>query len=107
MHHEEELSDDIKQAMSEQGLGATGRFPAGRLTENDEGELAFQIGTFKGRVVINFGKPVASLGITPQQAREMAGILRRHADRLDNKPGPAQPPRRFSMRKHPLKRNGR
>jgi hypothetical protein len=89
MHHENELSEEVKlamerahkQAQSETILGATGRFPDGKLTVNDEGELALQIGALKGRVVMEFGKPIASLGLTPEQARDLARLLRLWANR--------------------------
>jgi len=87
MHHESELSDEMKEAirkaqeLSAAALGATGRFPDGKLTPNDEGELAFQVGALKGKVILNFGQPVASLGLSPTQARELAKTLRLWANR--------------------------
>lgn len=56
MHHssapDPELADHL-------GLGATGEFPEGKLTEVDEGELKFAVGYMKGKVVIDFGTPVS------------------------------------------------
>jgi len=83
MHHEPELSAEIKEAFRHLQLGATGRFPDGHLTENDEGELRLAVGTFKGKVVINLGIPTASLGLTPRQAREIAQALWKHARSVD------------------------
>ena len=91
MHHENETSDEmndaLKDAISEYQqldtqlkLGATGKFPGGKLTENDEGELAFAVMDFRGKVVINFGSPVASLGMSPEEARALADSLRERAD---------------------------
>jgi hypothetical protein len=60
-------------------LGATGGFPDGKLNGADEGGLRFAIGEEGGNVVINFGKPVAWLGMPPEQAVAMAELLIRKA----------------------------
>ena len=60
-------------------LGATGRFPEGKLTEHDEGEIQFAIAHKDGKVLIQFGKPVAWLGMTPGQAKDLAESLTKHA----------------------------
>ena len=64
-------------------VGPTGQFPEGKLNEDDEGEIRIAIGHQDGKVVIDFGKPVAWLGFTPSQARGIAETLINHADRLD------------------------
>jgi len=61
------------------GIGPTGKFPQGRLTDNDEGELRVAIGQKDGKVVIDFGKPVAWIGFDPEQAEQIAETLRQHA----------------------------
>ena len=63
-------------------LGATGRFPLGKITEKDEGELAFRIGAKDDRVVIDFGAPVAWVGLTPDQADQIADSLKDKAAAL-------------------------
>lgn len=55
--------------------GAVGSFPDGQLGPNDEGSLQFGLSAVDGRVVIDFGKPVRSLGMTPQEACDFAGDL--------------------------------
>jgi hypothetical protein len=60
-------------------FGATGKYPEGHLTPDDEGELQFGITNTGGQVIINFGKPVAWLGMQPQQAIVIAEALLRHA----------------------------
>lgn len=93
MHHEHELSEEIRAAtrdwvgklpmvdpLEEFKLGPTGRFPGGKLTPNDEGEIKVGIGKLKGKVVVNFGKPIASLGFSVEQARDVALALRQQAD---------------------------
>lgn len=92
MHHEEELSDEMKEVFEKnkqllmQQLGATGNFPGGKLTSNDEGELAFSVGVYHGNVIINFGKPVASLGMSVEQARGLALLLRKRANEIESDP---------------------
>lgn len=62
-------------------LGSTGKFPNGKLNENDEGELAAAISVVKGengikKVVINFGdKKINWLALMPEQAEAFAGGL--------------------------------
>lgn len=83
MHHEPQLSAEISKKFADMLLGPTGAFPEGKLTENDEGELAFAVGTLKQKVVINFNTPIASLGMTPNQARDLASVLWQHARGID------------------------
>lgn len=63
-------------------IGATGKFPQGKLNKTDEGELCFAIaGDPKTKkVLIEFGKSVEWLGLDPIQARGLAEILLRNAD---------------------------
>lgn len=63
-------------------LGPTGKFPRGKLTERDEGETRIAIGSSNGAVVMDFGKPTAWIGFTPEQADEIAESLREHARSL-------------------------
>jgi hypothetical protein len=67
-----------------QQFGATGRFPMGKLTETDEGEIAFGVAADKktGKVIINFGKPTAWLGMDREQALALAESLKSKADDL-------------------------
>lgn len=65
--------------MTAKDLGATGKFPEGKLNQNDEGELRFSVGTRDGNVFMSFGKPVAWFAVPPEQAVDLAEILIRHA----------------------------
>ena len=56
-------------------LGCTGNFPHGKLNGSDEGGIRFAIGEDGGNVVINFGTPVAWLGMPPEQAVALAEML--------------------------------
>lgn len=72
-----------KEALFEKSraaLGATGAHPAGKLVANDEGELHFQLGVIQRKVVINFGKEVAWVGMDAAQARALARSLLKVAD---------------------------
>jgi hypothetical protein len=65
--------------MSEK-LGATGKFPDGKLNPDDEGELTFGVACDDwGNVHINFGEPVAWLAMPPEIAINFARELLRHA----------------------------
>lgn len=55
--------------------GAVGSFPEGQLSPNDEGSIQFGLTIMEGKVLVDFGTPVRSLGMTPQQACDLAGDL--------------------------------
>lgn len=56
-------------------LGATGQFPDGALSDNDEGEILIGIAVYRGKVLFNFGKPVQGVGFTPEQAEQIGRDL--------------------------------
>lgn len=60
-------------------LGATGLYPEGKLNYQDEGELRLAISHDRDNVIIDFGKPVASLAMPPSQAIELANLIIKHA----------------------------
>jgi hypothetical protein len=73
-----------EQAAKGQPLGATGQHPHGHYRgADDEGELACAIASDPdaGRVMIDFGKPVVWLALTPDQAITLGGLLMHHAER--------------------------
>jgi len=59
--------------------GALGEFPEGTLSKHDEGAIQFALGTKDGKVVIDFGTPVHWLGMTPQQAADLASAILKKA----------------------------
>lgn len=67
------------------GLGATGGFPFGRLGRDDEGELQMALAADRrnGIVRVEFGKPIAWLGLPSWHARELARALLDKAEQLD------------------------
>lgn len=60
-------------------LGATGNFPDGKITDDDEGEIRIGITRKDDTVVIDFGKPIAWIGFTKEQAKEIGETLIRRA----------------------------
>lgn len=66
----------------EEALGPTGEFPAGKIVPHDEGGLMFGITTSQGRVVLDFGKPIRSIGFTRNDALDLARILKTKAKQL-------------------------
>jgi len=60
-------------------LGPTGRFPRGRIHDSDEGELSMAVGHDQGNVILTFGKPIAWIGIPPEQALQLAKTIQQHA----------------------------
>lgn len=62
-------------------LGATGTFPQGKVSDDDEGALKMAIAYDKldGIVRVEFGKPVAWIGLPPPEAIQLAEKLLWHA----------------------------
>jgi len=56
-------------------LGATGKFPQGKLKNDDEGELRMAIFEKDGKIVINFGKKLSWIGFDKEQARKLGNLL--------------------------------
>lgn len=82
-NHSSEYDSEMHEKMTKAfGLGATNRFPEGKLTQKDEGELAIAISAVNGKVVIDFGNPTAWIGFTKEQAYELANTLRDKANSL-------------------------
>lgn len=61
-------------------FGATGRYPLGSVAPQDEGELRFGLAAHSGRVLVDFGKPVHSLGLDADQADGFALLLIKKAE---------------------------
>lgn len=60
-----------------------GKYPDGKMSVDDEGEVKIAIGFTEGRVIINFGSPVTWIGLNPAKAREMARHLLMTADAIE------------------------
>jgi hypothetical protein len=64
--------------------GATGNYPNGKLNEYDEGELAVAItaDTLNRCITMDFGKQVAWISMTPEQAEGFAELLKLKASEV-------------------------
>ena len=85
-NHSSDIDPKMKQFLESinKQLGPTKQFPEGKLTDKDEGEIAFAIGVVNKKVVINFGSPVAWFGMLPSQAIELGEILIKHGRSIQN-----------------------
>jgi hypothetical protein len=63
-------------------LGATAKFPRGKIHASDEGELRFAVYEKDGNVVIDFGKAITWLGFPRDIALKFAECVRTVAEKL-------------------------
>ena len=65
-------------------LGATGKFPKGKLGPNDEGEIRMGVGVDEksNTVIVEFGTPVTWLGLPKMQALALGNHLITQANKL-------------------------
>lgn len=69
-------NERIRQFLDTTGFrGALGDFPEGQLTKQDEGAIQFAIGCQGDKVVLDFGTSVHWVGMTAQQAADLASSL--------------------------------
>lgn len=80
-----QLIDSLKS--TESYRGPIGAYPDGKLTKRDEGNIQFAIGSKDGKVVMDFGSAVAWIGMTPQDAMDLAAALMRHARKVASENG--------------------
>ena len=73
------LREQAGEVFRKANVGPTGQFPEGKMSKHDEGEIAFAVGHPNGKVVIDFGSPVAWVGMEPMQAIALANTLISHA----------------------------
>lgn len=78
MARSKELRDALTK-LQQETLGPTGDFPEGKIALHDEGEIKFAVGGHSGKVFIDFGKPIQSIGMTPHQAMGLAQLLIKQA----------------------------
>lgn len=76
-HHSPTPNPALTAAMRE----LMGEYPDGRLNDNDAGAVAMAVGVENERVVIQFAKPVAWIGLTGDQAMQLASDLMKQARR--------------------------
>lgn len=80
--------DDLRsfQPWNKRIVGATGDHPQGKLNADDQGGLRMAVAADKRNSVVrvDFGKPVAWLGLDKATALELAEKLRWHASKLQS-----------------------
>lgn len=77
----EKVIDETLMKAKDPTFGATGRYPMGEIDKTDEGEIIFDVASHRGKVIINFGKPVSWLGLDARQCAMLAQLLIQHATR--------------------------
>lgn len=87
-----ELLERMRKLCEEMDLGPTRRFPEGKISPDDQGEAHIAIGTDSGKVILNFGTPVAWFGLNPGQARIIAAAILERAREIEDIPGGAPAP---------------
>lgn len=55
------------------------QYPQGKLNEHDEGALPLRVGREEDKVAVHFGKPVAWIGMSADDAMALAELLAKHA----------------------------
>ena len=95
-HHGDEPSErvpgplkEILQRLVDQGNRMAKRaYPDGRMGAHDEGALSFAVSVDEkhGTVVIGFNKPVAWMGMSPEDAMALAAKLIEKAKAISKKP---------------------
>lgn len=79
MSHHGFEDPERQKALSAAMRQLMGEYPNGRLNANDAGGIAMSVGVEEGRVRLDFAKPVAWIGLTPDEAVGLAEILVKHA----------------------------
>ena len=65
-------------------LGATGKFPEGKINDTDQGEIMCAIGIEKNKVLFSFvAKPIAWIAFSKEQAILIAESLTKFANELN------------------------
>lgn len=79
MSHHSSEPPHVQKALSEHMKKLLGEYPDGRMNASDAGAIALAVGVEEGRVVLRFPKPVAWVGLTGNEALDIAALLIKHA----------------------------
>jgi len=80
-----DMADDLERTMEtpdepeQEKLGPTGKFPDGKLSPDDEGEINLEVSCGPGVVKLDFGIQVRWIALPPDGALELAALLAAHA----------------------------
>lgn len=89
-NHGEEMTPEQRRhfdkyfqvAKKEMELGATGKFPDGKIHPTDKGEIRLMIGHKDDKVFLAFGVPTEWVGFGKQQALDLANTIINHVAQL-------------------------
>lgn len=81
-----EKDAELRARMHELNSKLLGEFPDGKSSVEDEGAIAMVVKTEGGVVKLVFGKPVAWVGLTPEQAAQLGSDLIKQAARAGHMP---------------------
>jgi hypothetical protein len=72
--------------MADEKVGPTGKFPDGKINDNDDGELRFSVGIDRQakNVVIDFGIPIKWLALPKKTTLELSKLLADKANYLED-----------------------
>lgn len=73
---------DFNKAVQDQKLGATGKFPEGKIDEHDEGEIKIGVTVKDDKIIIAFGKKIEWIGFTKKQAEDLANTILQRARQI-------------------------
>lgn len=59
------------------------KYPRGKLSEDDEGELQIAITIKDNTIIVAFGKPITWIGLAKQDAINFANLLLTKASEID------------------------
>ena len=82
-----DIDDVMRREAKRLGLGPTGEYPQGTLGPDDEGGLKAAMTVVGGKIVINFGKEISWLAMTPGEARILSEALLKNAGKAEKQSG--------------------
>jgi hypothetical protein len=81
--HEQEMNSSLADFARKLGLGPTKKFPEGKITPKDEGEIKIAVTVKNNIVILAFGAPVAWMGFQKEQAKGLAKLLSDKAETIE------------------------
>jgi hypothetical protein len=96
---ERQRNEDMLNQMECMRLGATGEYPQGKLTREDEGEIRIATTSKDGKVILAFGKKIAWVGFTPQDAIDLGANLIQRGENLSSLRGKSRKARHSAKKR--------
>jgi hypothetical protein len=84
-HHSSHDEDQFRKPLNEAMQKIFGEFPDGKLNHGDEGGIAMMVRVEQGRIIVQFPKPVAWVGMTADEAISLAESLVKRAREAGSK----------------------